>query len=83
MDQSDYYSSTDDFNTFLKQLNIDVNDLKKNDTPYDSTKKDLKKIKKHVNAMHKLIFTEIAKNGVSNKFLLDLKQQINKFQLEN
>jgi hypothetical protein len=82
MDQSEYYSSTDDFYTFLKQLNIDTDDFKKDETPCNCTDTDLKKIKKHVNAIHKIIFAEIAKNGVSNKFLLDLKHQINKFQYE-
>lgn len=83
MDQFEYYSLTEDYYTFLKKFDVCITDFEKDNISSNNINADLTKIKEHVNAMHKIIFAEIAKNGLSNNFLIDLKHQINSFQHDN
>lgn len=68
-----------EFKEFLNShgLEYSFNELNKLDNNTNDNK-----LVEHINKLHKLIFTEISKNGISNQFLYDLRKEINEYELK-
>lgn len=83
MDQTEYYSTNQEFQTFLISHNLDYL-IDKQPEKDNISKNKTKKLMDHINNLHQLIFNEISKNGIeNNEFLFKLRHEINKFQIEN
>lgn len=82
MDQSEYYSTNQEFQKFLISHNLDYL-IEKQPENTNTYKSKNKKLMNHINNLHQLIFNEISKNRIdNNEFLFKLRNEINKFQIE-
>lgn len=76
MDQSEYYATNQEFENFLATHNLNI---ESNDNLSRELEIDNKLLLTHIENLHQIIFQEISKKGINNKFLFDLRKEINKF----
>lgn len=79
MDQSEYYSTNQEFKNFLATNNLNI---ESKDDLSNELKLDNKLLLIHIENLHNIIFQEISKKGIDSKFLFDLRKEINKYYLK-
>ena len=85
MDQDLYYNSSyenEEFQKFLNesQLNFDLFLDECNENNNINYQNNI--LKTHIDNLHLIIYEEIKKKGINNKFLFELKSEITKFNLK-